>query len=338
MRRTRRTRGISCRVPRPRAISSRIARGRSPHSNVRRADRNHSRLESSLTHTPETWAVPRRRARFAGTCRACAVQHGAEMDRHLRGAQLASPTGDHGKQSPLRSHPELPIGLLQQLHGRLAELRDGEVADYIPELAKVDPNLFGICIATARRHTSTRSASRDVPFTIQSISKPFAYALALGDRGLAAVAARVDVEPSGEAFNEISLDPITERPRNPMINAGAITATSLVAGATPRSRFERIRSFYSRFAGRALTLDEDMYASEDAHRTPQPGDRLHAAQLRHSRRGPEDHGRRLLPAVLDRGRLPRSEPDGRDAGQRRRAPGDRASGCWTPRSPSGCSA
>ena len=71
------------------------------------------------------------------------------------------------------------------------------------------------------------------------------------------------MEPSGEPFNEISLDPITERPRNPMINAGAITATSLVTGATADERFERIRSFYSRFAGRELTLDEAMFASED---------------------------------------------------------------------------
>ena len=62
---------------------------------------------------------------------------------------------------------------------------------------------------------------------------------------------KIDVEPSGEAFNEISLDPDTERPRNPMINAGAITSASLVAGADPAERFERIRQLYSRCAGTA---------------------------------------------------------------------------------------
>ena len=78
--------------------------------------------------------------------------------------------------------------------------------------------------------TSTRSATRGSPFTIQSISKPFVYGLALEDRGKPAVLERIGVEPTGDAFNEISLESATGRPRNPMINAGAITATSLVAG------------------------------------------------------------------------------------------------------------
>ena len=139
---------------------------------------------------------------------------------------------------------------------------EGAVADYIPELAVVDPDSFAICLSTCDGTVYEVGDSRK-RFAIQSISKPFSYALALADRGLPAVAERVDVEPSGEPFNEISLDPITERPRNPMINAGAITATSLITGSTADARFERIRSFYSRFAGRELALDESMFASED---------------------------------------------------------------------------
>ena len=73
----------------------------------------------------------------------------------------------------------------------------------------------------------------------------------------------MDLEPSGEPFNEISLDPVTERPRNPMINAGAITCASLIEGDSPSERFERVRSWYSRFAGRELRMDERMFASED---------------------------------------------------------------------------
>uniref|UniRef100_UPI00397DA7D5 glutaminase n=1 Tax=Salmonella sp. SAL4448 TaxID=3159903 RepID=UPI00397DA7D5 len=78
----------------------------------------------------------------------------------------------------------------------------------------------------------------DVRFTIQSISKPFAYALALRDRGLDRVLESVGVEPSGDAFNEISLEPDTGRPRNPMINVGAIVTHSLVGdpGLTPDER------------------------------------------------------------------------------------------------------
>ncbi|WP_040692524.1 glutaminase A, partial [Nocardia vinacea] len=137
----------------------------------------------------------------------------------------------------------------------------GELADYIPELAAVQPDSFGLCLATADgRVYGTGDVTTE--FTIQSISKPFTYALALADRGIATVAEHIDVEPSGDAFNEISLDPVTERPRNPMINAGAITAAALVNGRDPTDRFERIRRCYSRFAGRELTMNQAVYASE----------------------------------------------------------------------------
>ncbi|WP_067992829.1 glutaminase A [Nocardia pseudobrasiliensis] len=137
----------------------------------------------------------------------------------------------------------------------------GELADYIPELAAVQPDSFALCLATADGRIYG-TGDDTTAFTIQSISKPFTYALALADRGPAAVAARIDVEPSGEPFNEISLDPITERPRNPMINAGAITAAALIDGRDPADRFARILRCYSRFAGRDLTMNEAVYASE----------------------------------------------------------------------------
>ena len=156
----------------------------------------------------------------------------------------------------------LVVDYLDGVYRELSGERSGSVANYIPELAIVDPDSFAICLATSDGYVYESGDSRK-RFAIQSVSKPFTYALALADRGLAAVAAKVDVEPSGEPFNEISLDPITERPRNPMINAGAITCASLVAGDSALERFERIRQFYSRFAGRELTLDEAMYASED---------------------------------------------------------------------------
>ena len=149
-------------------------------------------------------------------------------------------------------------GLYRDLTGE----RAGSVADYIPELAVVDPDSFAICLATSDGYVYEAGDSRK-RFAIQSISKPFTYALALTDWGQDVVAKKVDVEPSGEPFNEISLDPVTERPRNPMINAGAITSASLVLGDDVDERFERIRQFYSRFAGRDLGLDESMYESED---------------------------------------------------------------------------
>jgi glutaminase len=101
-------------------------------------------------------------------------------------------------------------------------------------------------------------------FTIQSISKPFTYALALDLAGQDHVDAKIGVEPSGDAFNEISVDQHTKTPKNAMINAGAIAAVSLVPGASPDERFAKIRDFYSACAGRPLELDEDVYRSEKA--------------------------------------------------------------------------
>lgn len=143
----------------------------------------------------------------------------------------------------------------------------GEVATYIPELAAADPDRFALCIATVDGNLYS-VGDGGTTFSIQSISKPFTYALARQDRGAAAVAKKVDVEPTGDAFNEISLDPVTKRPSNPMINAGAITAASLVEGCSLTERFDRVLDWYSAFAGRRLRVDEQVYASEigTAHR------------------------------------------------------------------------
>jgi glutaminase len=155
-----------------------------------------------------------------------------------------------------------PIGeYLARLLRKHGAVRDGAVATYIPELAKADPEWFGICIATADGHVYETGDSRQA-FTIQSISKAFVYGLALEDCGRERVLGAIGVEPSGEAFNSISLARGTGAPLNPMINAGAITAASLVAGHSPADRFERILAVMSLFAGRRLELDEEVYRSE----------------------------------------------------------------------------
>ncbi|MFE1508703.1 glutaminase [Streptomyces sp. NPDC058726] len=142
----------------------------------------------------------------------------------------------------------------------------GEPAGYIPELAAADPERLGAAFAMIDGEVYG-AGDIDTEFTIQSISKPFIYALALSDRGFAPVLAKVGVEPSGEAFNEISLESGTGRPLNPMINAGAITVHSL-AGAedlNPRERVERVLHGLSAFAGRRLEMDEAVCASEMEH-------------------------------------------------------------------------
>jgi len=157
-------------------------------------------------------------------------------------------------QSPIQTY-------LENLHRRLAGLNAGEVASYIPELAKANPDGFGICLVTMDGVAYSVGDSAQ-NFTIQSISKPFVYATALADRGRDFIARRVGVEPSGDAFNSISLNPQTGAPLNPMINAGAIASTSLVNGDTPEAQWQRIESSLAAFMGRDISVDESVYRSE----------------------------------------------------------------------------
>ncbi|MBW8864390.1 MAG: glutaminase A [Verrucomicrobia bacterium] len=162
------------------------------------------------------------------------------------------------------SEPKLisPIqDFLQDLYRKCATNDGGEVATYIPELAKANPDWFGICIVTANGSIYEVGDTHQ-EFTIQSISKPFVYGLALEDNGRTTTLERVGVEPTGDAFNSISLDPGTGRPRNPMINAGAIATAGLIAGKTPLSRFKRILETFSLYAGRPLKVDHTVYQSE----------------------------------------------------------------------------
>jgi glutaminase len=160
--------------------------------------------------------------------------------------------------------PPSPIlDYLESLHARFRTLAQGNVADYIPELARADADSFGICIAT---HDGFIYEVGDTGqhFTLQSISKPLTYGLALEESGEDAVLAKIGVEPSGDAFNAISLRPQTGAPLNPLINAGAIAACGMIAGDTVARKSQRILDTYSRYAGRALDVDEQVYASESA--------------------------------------------------------------------------
>ena len=162
-------------------------------------------------------------------------------------------------------HSPIPSYLDEVLQSVAAD-RTGMLANYIPELAEVDPERLGASIAMVDGELYA-SGDTDSLFTIQSISKPFVYALALADRGFEKVLDKVGVEPSGEPFNEISLEDSSGRPLNPMINAGAITTHSLVGTETMNraERMERVISGLSAFAGRSLDVDEAVYSSEIEH-------------------------------------------------------------------------
>ncbi|TXI41339.1 MAG: glutaminase A [Mycobacterium sp.] len=156
---------------------------------------------------------------------------------------------------------ELVQRYLDQLVAEFSSVTEGTLAHYIPELTQVDPTGFGLTLSSADGFLY-ESGDALTEFTIQSVSKPFTYALALDSVGQDVVDAAIGVEPSGDAFNEISVDERTKIPKNPMINAGAIAAVGLIPGAGADDRFARIRDFYSACAGRPLELDEDVYRSE----------------------------------------------------------------------------
>ncbi|MEQ1902283.1 MAG: glutaminase A [Devosia sp.] len=152
---------------------------------------------------------------------------------------------------------------LQDLHKRHKENRSGKLADYIPELTRIDPDLFGLAFATMDGYIY-EAGDVSALFTIQSISKAIIYGLALEDHGREEVLRRIGVEPSGEAFNSIAFDEKNNRPFNPMVNAGAIAATALVKGSGHAERWERILDIFQRFVGRDLKMDDAVHASESS--------------------------------------------------------------------------
>ncbi|EKF01939.1 glutaminase [Tolypothrix sp. PCC 7601] len=151
--------------------------------------------------------------------------------------------------------------VLQELHSKYKSLRDGLVANYIPELAKVNPDLFSICIVTVDGQVYEVGDYEQL-FTIQSISKVFAYGLALEDHGRDYVLTRVGVEPTGDAFNAIILDEQSNRPLNPMVNAGAIATTSLIKGAGATERLNRMLDMFRRYIGHDVFVDISVFTSE----------------------------------------------------------------------------
>lgn len=150
---------------------------------------------------------------------------------------------------------------LDALHARYTDFREGALPAYIPELAKADPDGFAIAACTVDGQLVTVGDANHL-FTVQSISKPFVYGLALEDRGRDFVHSRVGVEPTGDTFNAIVLDERSKRPHNPMVNAGAIAVTSFVQGDGPIDRLNRILAMFARHVGHKVNVDMSIYMSE----------------------------------------------------------------------------
>lgn len=158
--------------------------------------------------------------------------------------------------SPLRT-------VLRELYDKYLPLRDGKVADYIPELAKADSGSFGISVVTKDGQVFSAGDVKQ-QFTIQSISKPFVFGLALEMHGREHVLSKVGVEPTGEAFNAIVLDEASNRPFNPMVNSGAVATADLIEGKDFPERVSRLIGMFSKYCGRQVYVDNTVFMSERA--------------------------------------------------------------------------
>ena len=157
----------------------------------------------------------------------------------------------------------LPLDIfLKNIYSNVLLNKSGKTADYIPELSRANPDQFGVALASSDGYIHEIGDSLQ-EFTIQSISKAFAYSLALELVGEKEVNKIIGVEPSGEAFNSIRFQN-DNRPFNPMINAGAIACTALICSVEKSKAFKKIQKIMSDFAGRNLSLDEKVFKSENA--------------------------------------------------------------------------
>jgi len=141
-------------------------------------------------------------------------------------------------------------------------LNEGKNADYIPALAKVPSNYFGIALATPQGKLYT-AGDIEPKFSIQSISKVFTMALVFQQSGEKTVEDAVGVDATGQVFNSIvAVEQFRGKEMNPLVNPGAIATTGTVKGANPDEVWARILGIHSDFAGRQLGIDQEVYKSE----------------------------------------------------------------------------
>ena len=169
--------------------------------------------------------------------------------------------------TPLASTPIDPDRIATAVtatHARHKKNRRGKNARYIPALAEVDPQLFGICVATVDGQTFS-AGDAETEVALESISKVFTAALAMEQVGPRAFHRKVGADPTGEAFNSVlALELHNNKPMSPMVNAGAMTAASLVSATDADDRWRQILEIQSNFAGRPISVGEQIVASERA--------------------------------------------------------------------------
>jgi glutaminase len=153
---------------------------------------------------------------------------------------------------------------LDAAYAKYKDLEEGANADYIPALAAVDPNIYGIALVTVDGRVYTEGDITS-EVSIQSISKVFTMAKVIEELGPDAIRDNMGVDATGQVFNSIvAVEQYRGSEMNAMVNPGAITATSMVSGATREEIWSKILAFHSDFAGRALRVNQEVFESEAA--------------------------------------------------------------------------
>lgn len=151
---------------------------------------------------------------------------------------------------------------LHVLYNKYKNTHIGHNADYIPELSHIDPNLFGIVVMNVNGDFWA-IGDTEVPFAIESISKPFVYALALQDNGNKLITDKVGLDATGHAFNSvIAIEESPHHIQNPLVNAGAIQTTSFIKGANSDEKWQRVLNFLQDLSDFKLYLGGSVYKSE----------------------------------------------------------------------------
>jgi len=151
---------------------------------------------------------------------------------------------------------------LDEAYAKFKDVTEGKNADYIKELASVDSKIFGIALVTADGEVFTKG-DIDSKVSIQSVSKAFVMAQVIEEHGHQALQDKIGVDATGEVFNSIvAIERMRGKEINPLVNPGAIAATSLVIGADSAAKWKSILNFQSAFAGRKLSLNMPVYISE----------------------------------------------------------------------------
>ena len=151
---------------------------------------------------------------------------------------------------------------IDNAYAKFKDLKEGENADYIKELATVDPNIYGIVIVTVDGEVFT-AGDFDSRVSIQSISKVFTVAKVIEEQGAKAVFDKIGVDATGLSFNSIvAIELHKGKEINPLVNPGAIASTSLIAGADSAAKWKNIRETFNDFAAAELQLNMPVYISE----------------------------------------------------------------------------